>query len=132
MSDIVTAGRTAARVSAMNGLARFGLAARGFVYLVSGQFPLTHWARLLLASITVLAPTLVEEVLGDAANMYTFALWGAFWLFLLRARTWRCRRNHIELLKCLRSLTLWCRIAPSAHPAQRPLQNAQRDLGGQP
>lgn len=59
------------------------------VYVVSAQFPLANWARLLLASVTVLTPTLVEEVLGDGANMYTFALWGGFWLFLVRARTWR-------------------------------------------
>ena len=59
------------------------------VYVVSAQFPLANWARLLLASVTVLTPTLVEEVLGDGANMYTFALWGGIWLFLVRARTWR-------------------------------------------
>jgi hypothetical protein len=59
------------------------------VYVVSAQFPLAPWARLLLASVTVLTPTLVEEVLGNGANMYTFALWGGFWLFIARPRTWR-------------------------------------------
>jgi hypothetical protein len=37
----------------------------------------------------VLTPTLTEEVLGNGANMYTFALWGGIWLFLARPRTWR-------------------------------------------
>lgn len=58
------------------------------VYLVTAQLPIAPWARLLLASITVLAPTLVSEVLGNAANMYTFALWAAFWLFLFRPSKW--------------------------------------------
>jgi hypothetical protein len=58
------------------------------VYIVSAQLPIAAWARLLLASVTVLVPTIVAEVLGNAANMYTFALWAALWLFLFRPARW--------------------------------------------
>jgi hypothetical protein len=58
------------------------------VYLVSAQLPIAPWSRLLLASVTVLTPTLVSEVLGNAANMYSFALWATFWLFLYRPSRW--------------------------------------------
>lgn len=58
------------------------------VYLVTARLPILPWARLLLASITVLTPTLVSEVLGNAANMYTFTLWAGFWLFLFRPSRW--------------------------------------------
>lgn len=58
------------------------------VYLTTARLPIAPWARLLLASVTVLTPTLVAEVLGDAANMYTFALWCGVWLFLWRPTRW--------------------------------------------
>jgi hypothetical protein len=58
------------------------------VYCVTWRLPIAPWSRLLLASVTVLVPTLVAEVVGNAANMYTFALWCAFWLFLWRPSRW--------------------------------------------
>ncbi len=51
-------------------------------------------ARLMLASLTVLAPLAPREVLGNAANMHSLFLWALFWMLLYRPRT---RRGGLAL-----------------------------------
>lgn len=44
-------------------------------------------ARLLVASLTVLAPLAPREVLGNTANLHSLFLWALLWLLLYRPRT---------------------------------------------
>ncbi|WP_223695053.1 hypothetical protein [Leifsonia poae] len=46
-------------------------------------------ARLLVASLTVLAPLAPREVLGNAANVHSLFLWALLWMLLYRPRTQR-------------------------------------------
>jgi hypothetical protein len=59
------------------------------IYCLTGTMGIRQSARLLIASITVLAPALWYEVLGNTANLHSLFLWLAPWLFLARCRTWR-------------------------------------------
>ena len=59
------------------------------VYVCSGAV-FTHVApRILIASITALAPLAPVEVLGSVANLHWYLLWMAPWLLLHRPRTRR-------------------------------------------
>ncbi|PPF67015.1 hypothetical protein C5E16_09990 [Clavibacter michiganensis] len=51
----------------------------------------TTWlpARIALAAVTVLLPVAPVEVLGNAANLHWYLLWGSFWIVLHSPRTWR-------------------------------------------
>jgi hypothetical protein len=51
----------------------------------------TTWlpARLALAAVTVLLPVAPVEVLGNAANLHWYLLWGSFWIVMHSPRTWR-------------------------------------------
>jgi hypothetical protein len=51
----------------------------------------TTWlpARLALAAVTVLLPVAPVEVLGNAANLHWYLLWGSFWIVIHSPRTWR-------------------------------------------
>jgi hypothetical protein len=44
-------------------------------------------ARILVASLTVLAPLAPREVLGNTANLHSLLLWALLWLLLYRPRT---------------------------------------------
>ncbi len=44
-------------------------------------------ARVVIASLTVLAPLAAREVLGNAANVHSLVLWAVFWMLLYRPRT---------------------------------------------
>ena len=44
-------------------------------------------ARILVASLTVLAPLAPREVLGNTANLHSLLLWAMLWLLLYRPRT---------------------------------------------
>jgi hypothetical protein len=44
-------------------------------------------ARVLIASITVLAPLEPREILGNTANLHSIVLWTLFWVLLYRPRT---------------------------------------------
>jgi hypothetical protein len=46
-------------------------------------------ARLLLATVTVLAPLAPREVLGNVANLHSLVLWAVFWMLLYRPRSQR-------------------------------------------
>lgn len=58
------------------------------VYLLSRSVTSSTTTRLALASVTVLAPILWYEVLGNAANLHTLFLWSAPWLLLARPGSW--------------------------------------------
>ena len=83
MTDVLTAGRSAAQGSAMNGLARFGLAARGFVYLVIGWLTLqialghqTQQANQSGALAEVAKPSFGKVLLWLlAAGFAAYAIW---------------------------------------------------------
>lgn len=64
----------------------FGIVA-ALVFVCSRDLVPNRVFRVLLASITVLAPTLPIEVLGNFANLHWSFLWLAPWLFLYRPRT---------------------------------------------
>ena len=57
------------------------------VYVCSRDLVRSRLLRIALASITVLAPTLPVEVLGNFANVHWSFLWLAPWLLLYRPRT---------------------------------------------
>lgn len=65
----------------------FGLIA-GLVYVCSREVIRSQAFRILLAMITVLAPVLPIEILGNLANVHWGFLWLAPWLLLYRPRTW--------------------------------------------
>jgi hypothetical protein len=44
-------------------------------------------ARMLIASLTVLAPLVPREVLGNMANLHSLVLWTMLWVLLYRPRT---------------------------------------------
>ena len=44
-------------------------------------------ARILVASLTVLAPLAPREVLGNTANLHSLLLWAMLWMLLYRPRT---------------------------------------------
>ncbi|GAA4141052.1 hypothetical protein [Leifsonia shinshuensis] len=46
-------------------------------------------ARLFVAGLTVLAPFVPREVLGDLADLHSLVLWALFWIALSRPRTLR-------------------------------------------
>lgn len=58
------------------------------VFGVTADLGITRGARVGLALITVLAPALISEVSGNAANLHWLILWLAPWLLLARPRTW--------------------------------------------
>lgn len=64
-----------------------GLAAAA-VYWLSRDL-VTWWpARIVLASITILLPLAAQEVIGNLADLHTYAMWVAPWLLLYRPRNW--------------------------------------------
>jgi len=65
----------------------FGVIA-GLVYVCSRDLIRSRAFRVLLAMITVLAPVLPLEILGNFANVHWGFLWLAPWLLLYRPRTW--------------------------------------------
>nr|WP_146077676.1 hypothetical protein [Clavibacter michiganensis] len=67
--------------------ATFGILA-GLVYFCSRDLVSNRVFRVLLAMITVLAPVLPIEVLGNFANVHWGFLWLAPWLLLYRPRGW--------------------------------------------
>lgn len=71
-----------ALVSAASGLVA------GLVFWCSRDVVSSVWARLALASITVLVPALPIEVLGNLANFHWLLLWLTPWLLLFRPRAW--------------------------------------------
>lgn len=73
--------------SAFLATATFGVIA-GLVYVCSRDLVVNPAFRVLLAMITVLAPVLPIEVLGNLANVHWGFLWLAPWLLLYRPRTW--------------------------------------------
>jgi hypothetical protein len=60
----------------------------GLVFVCSRDVVSSRWARVALASITVLAPMLPLEVLGNSANIHWLFLWLAPWLLLFRPTRW--------------------------------------------
>ena len=64
----------------------FGVVA-ALVFVCSRDVIRNTFFRLLLASVTVLAPALSTEVLGNFANVHWVLLWLAPWLLLYRPRT---------------------------------------------
>ncbi|GAA2227076.1 hypothetical protein N1031_03305 [Herbiconiux moechotypicola] len=60
----------------------------GLVFLLSRDVVSSLWARATLALITVLAPMLPFEVLGNSANIHWLCLWLAPWLLLFRPSRW--------------------------------------------
>jgi hypothetical protein len=60
----------------------------GLVYVCSRDLIARRFFRVMLALITVLAPTLSNEVLGNFANLHWLLLWLSPWLFLAVPRTW--------------------------------------------
>lgn len=58
------------------------------VYAVTGSWVRSRAARLLLAAVTVCAPGLPYETLGNVANIHWYLLWLAPFLFLFRPRAW--------------------------------------------
>ena len=58
------------------------------VYAVTGSWVRSRTARLLLAAVTVCAPGLPYETLGNVANIHWYLLWLAPFLFLFRPRAW--------------------------------------------
>ncbi|MGV1034581.1 MAG: hypothetical protein ACOYBP_05090 [Microbacteriaceae bacterium] len=54
------------------------------VYLATSSLGLQTRTRVLLAAVTVLAPALGYEMIGNAANLHTFMLWAALWVLLAR------------------------------------------------
>lgn len=58
------------------------------VFLCSRDVVSSLAARLVLASITVLAPLLPAEVLGDMANFHWLVLWLTPWILMYRPTRW--------------------------------------------
>lgn len=58
------------------------------VFGVTAHLQISRGARAGLALITVLAPALISEVSGNAANLHWLFLWLAPWLLLARPSTW--------------------------------------------
>lgn len=86
-SSIVPLEHFAVAVTAICSLV-VGLVA-GLVYWLARDL-VTWWpARLAVAGLTFLGPTLPQEVLGNAANLHWFFLWASLWIVLYRARSWR-------------------------------------------
>ncbi|MEO7015401.1 MAG: hypothetical protein ABI130_07755 [Leifsonia sp.] len=61
-------------------------------------------ARILIASLTVLAPLAPREVLGNAANLHWLFLWALFWILLHSPRT-RTGAVGLGIVAMLASLT---------------------------
>jgi hypothetical protein len=59
------------------------------VYFSTATLPITNRTRIFLALLTVLAPYLGNEVLGNTANLHTLFLWSAPWVFLATPKTYR-------------------------------------------
>jgi hypothetical protein len=57
------------------------------IYTVSASLGLFRVTRAALAGITVLAPAVPSELLGNTANLHWFLLWAGPWLFLARPRS---------------------------------------------
>ncbi len=58
------------------------------IFVLTARWPLTTWTRATVALITVLAPAVQVEVLGNLANLHWLLLWLAPFLFLYRPRSW--------------------------------------------
>ena len=61
--------------------------AAGVVYVCSSAVVHQVPARVLLASITVLAPLEPREVLGNAANLHSIMFWMLLWMLLYRPKS---------------------------------------------
>ena len=61
-------------------------------------------ARVIVAMVTVLAPLVPLEVLGNQANLHSLVLWTLFWVLLYRPRT-RGGRIWLAVFALLGSLT---------------------------
>lgn len=61
-------------------------------------------ARVLIASLTVLAPLVPREVLGNMANLHSLVLWTMLWVLLYRPRT-RAGRYALTVFALLGTLT---------------------------
>ncbi|WP_278101015.1 hypothetical protein AB0870_04195 [Microbacterium proteolyticum] len=58
------------------------------IYFLTGHWRLHPAARVALGSVSVLAPGLAYEVLGNLANIHWLLLWLTPFLFLARPRSW--------------------------------------------
>lgn len=58
------------------------------VYVLSAPYVPSRLARIALAVVPVIAPLSPVEILGNAANLHTFLLYLAPWVFLARPRNW--------------------------------------------
>ncbi|NNC13430.1 hypothetical protein HII28_16290 [Planctomonas sp. JC2975] len=61
------------------------------IFLFTANIVPSPWWRAALALVTVAAPTLPREVLGNAANVHTLCLWLAMWLLVGRTDDVRLR-----------------------------------------
>jgi hypothetical protein len=74
------------------------------VFGVTAHLGLSRWARAGLALLAVLAPALITEVSGNAANLHWLFLWLSPWLFLARPAT-RSRAVMLGLVALLATTT---------------------------
>ncbi|MFK4836147.1 hypothetical protein ACI3KY_10500 [Microbacterium sp. ZW T2_14] len=58
------------------------------VYLLAGAIVPFPPARFAIALITALVPLAGQEVLGNMADIHTYAMWLGLWLLFARPRTW--------------------------------------------
>ncbi|MFT4232714.1 MAG: hypothetical protein QM606_08090 [Leucobacter sp.] len=73
----------------------------GLIFLFTRDWGLGLAGRLLFAGITVLAPGLGYETLGNLTNLHWYLLWLAPFLFLFRPRSW-----WVSALLCVVALFL--------------------------
>lgn len=58
------------------------------VYVLSAPYVASRSTRIALAVVPVIAPLSPVEILGNAANLHSFLLYLAPWVFLARPRNW--------------------------------------------
>ncbi len=59
-----------------------------FVYFASSVVFRSQWARVVLATLVVLAPTTTYETTATAANLHWYLLFACFWTLLAPVRSW--------------------------------------------
>ena len=59
------------------------------VFYATESLGLTTRTRILISLITVLAPSVANEVLGNLANLHTLFLWSAPWVFLVQPKNFK-------------------------------------------
>ncbi len=59
-----------------------------YVYFASSTVFRSQWARVVLATLVVLAPATTYETTATAANLHWYLMFACFWAFLAPVRSW--------------------------------------------